>query len=542
MAYEYGFSCCIFNISESIKQRIGPNYVSNMVATAQASTTPTRTNRVAVAATSRTSSPSITSQSSKMEAIVSLESPAPTSPAQVRSNTRHITAQRSSDTPSASAIVSAAPPTVPASSSNSVSHTSKINSNASTVHFPSPSANLSKSYKQPLVGSNDALSPLQQRMALWNSSSPGPVPSLAEPRISQRTAPVISSSNMEVQTIVNGGPMTPTNQPTKTSSSPRTPASANKKYLARDILRSLGGSGLLNGKRKRSEEPPTVSKRGRTVQGEQQNVDIGAPGSVSSFSGQDATLDALPVSPGRGHAQREEEEEEEVEVENEIALSENMKLSAPRTTANPPSVPSVTDEIIDISDDESFQKESSLVKRSETQPLAAPVSLPFPPTETVPSKTKEPLFLPSPSSSPRSTRSLQYQEDHPILGKDNSLENKAPWDMPSIDTLDDPVAKTLALRSRKTNMKGMEVYVLIPPPPDWVKRANQTSQVRDKQQNRDNAKRKPRVNKAQEEADDSEDEIEHWYIDGGNVSKHGQEAATGEADGTTSITTPRRTR
>jgi hypothetical protein len=115
------------------KQRMGSNYISNMVATAQAnsSTTvpkpPTRENRaVAAAASQSLLSSSSASQSRKVESLVNLQPRTATSPAQVLSNTRHIVAQRPTASP--------APPTISVPSAIPASlHARQVESNAPPV-------------------------------------------------------------------------------------------------------------------------------------------------------------------------------------------------------------------------------------------------------------------------------------------------------------------------------------------------------------------------------------------------------------------------
>src|SRR5882762_4334943 len=110
---------------------MGPNYISNMVAVAQANTSPTlpkpptRENIVAGAATPHVpGSSSDTFQSRKAETYINIEPPVAMSPAQVRSNTRHVPTQRPSNTPGTS--VSPAPPPIPTSSITPIPQTESV--------------------------------------------------------------------------------------------------------------------------------------------------------------------------------------------------------------------------------------------------------------------------------------------------------------------------------------------------------------------------------------------------------------------------------
>jgi hypothetical protein len=241
-----------------------------------------------------------------------------------------------------------------------------------------------------------------------------------------------------------------------------------------------------------------------------------------AISVQDLAVDALPV---HASASQREEDDEIILVEDMTSMTSRpgpSHISNSQMAFVSTSTPLQSEDIIDISDDE---PEKSPVKPVEALPVIEPVFSPFPLAETVPSKAKEPLFLPSPSSSPRSAQSLQYpNRTLHTLGGDN-VEIEAPWDMPSMDVLDVSMEHPLALGPKRKN-KRMEVYVLIPPPPDWVKGAKQ-SKKGGKQ------KRKPWI--ADEEVGDSEiEETEDWDVKEGTTSRRRPEIDTGKADGTTS--------
>jgi hypothetical protein len=261
--------------------------------------------------------------------------------------------------------------------------------------------------------------------------------------------------------------------------------------------------------------------------------------SGSSSPGQHSTADALPAQASAPQKEEDEEDEDEIAVKHMVS-SPPPPFSGPPQPSNSQTVAILspaslqTDDVVDISDDEP-QNEKSSTKPAEAPPIAAPVFSSFPPAETRPPKIKEPLFLPEPSSSPRSVQSLHYADDgHPQPGDD--LEINAPWDTPSMD-----VSMGQPLEPTKESKKRTEVYVLIPPPPDWVKRAKRSSnkiyssQETVKQQMLNNAKHKPWVNE-DEEVGDSEDDI---HANPKGMSQREQGLDNGETDGTTSISFPR---
>ena len=562
---------------------MGPNYISDMVAEAQAnpSTTlpkpPTRENRAAAAAASQAPASTTTSEPQKAEALINLEPPVPVSPSQVRSNTRHVATQRPNNVPVDPVSTSAAstlPLSTPTSSNTHqaasahqpITPNGLIPSNVSTAP---PSA-----YTRPSISSiSQNVAPVQphvQRGRQWLSYVPPGQPALqsgfqpgsTRPWITPKIAPAISHSvvNPAAQRTAAVIPTTPTNQQTQQSQmgvSPRTPASADKKHLARDILRSLGGSHLLSGKRKRSEEPSTAAKRLRPSQDVQTNADALASDSASNIqsdsaiSNQQISVDSLPI-----HAsalQREEEEEGEEEGENkegkeeeeeEIMLVEDMMSLSPlpgpqlaQTAVKSSSPPLHSDEIIDISDDE-LQNEKSPAKPIEALPITASVSSPFPSAQSIPSKAKEPLFLPSPSSSPRSAQSLHDPDKDPLNSGGDNIEVEAPWDMPSVD-LGDVTMEQLRSPEPKKRQKKMKVYVLIPPPPDWVKRAKQigknfpSRRGKNQRQTSNNARRIPWL-PDDEDVGDSENGIEEIEGSEGRTSQATSEVDTREAKGTIS--------
>jgi hypothetical protein len=560
------------------KQRMGPNYISNMVATAQADSSatvpkpPTRENRAVAAAVSQSlPSSSSASQPRKAESLVNLEPRTATSPAQVLSNTRHIVAQR----PTASAPAPAPPTRSVPSATPARLHARQAKSNtppvqplvsngassiagygpttASTAPFPvwPPPSTSSTQPSSSVFQSTTSAQPQFAIPTNWglyappgNESRSGYQPGPPGSWVSQRKVPItMTPSNSDGQGLAAGAPMTPTNQQLQTDSSPRTPASADKKHLARDILRSLGGSRLLNGKRKRSAEPPVAAKRTRPLGAEQPDSDIHTGGNFA-LSDQQPAGDVLPIHTS---ALRREEEEDDDEIElvedmtsfPPLPISGSSRSSESQAAPMPSSTQLQLDDIIDISDDETNNLPAKPIK---SMPIVAPAPSLFPAASMVSSKAKEPLFLPSPSSSPRSTRSLQYLDNGALTREDHDDEIEAPWDMPSMDI---SAEQPFSLESKKIRM---EPYVYIPPPPDWVKRAMQrsdkvqNSQQKNRQLKHNNAKRKAWIMEDDEVVGDSEhemDEIEGW--DGG-TSQRARGLDTKEADGMTPNPSPQLTR
>jgi hypothetical protein len=172
-------------------------------------------------------------------------------------------------------------------------------------------------------------------------------------------------------------------------------------------------------------------------------------------------VDAVPIV---GVTPREDDENDEDEVE--IDLVEDMTSIAPLPAAGHQAgiashTNSQSSEHINHDGDD-IQTTRSL------KPIAAPQFSPAPLPE-VGSKAKEPLFLPSStSSSPnsRQTPNFPYLDDD-ALGADN-LDPATVMDthMKGLDT----AVETLPA-SKPTKKKRLEVFVLVPPPPDWVKRA-----------------------------------------------------------------------
>jgi hypothetical protein len=94
-------------------------------------------------------------------------------------------------------------------------------------------------------------------------------------------------------------------------------------------------------------------------------------------------------------------------------------------------------------------------KPIKSMPIVAPAPSLFPAASMVSSKAKEPLFLPSPSSSPRSTRSLQYLDNGALTREDHDDEIEASWDMPSMDV---SAEQPFSLESKQDKNGALCIY------------------------------------------------------------------------------------
>lgn len=300
------------------------------------------------------------------------------------------------------------------------------------------------------------------------------------------STPISSSlSNLFTQGSSAQAPSTPSNKQIQPSGTLRTPASADKKHIARDILRSLGSSQVLNGKRKRSHEPPTSipNKRGQKRQGG------GTPdtqfGTVSTlqFGQHSHAVDVVPVIAAAPEMDGDDDDEAE------INLVEDM------TSLSPPPSLSINDNTKDT---------------MSTKSIAIPQFSPIPKLEAERSKAKEPLFLPSSrSSSPNRGRAPSFQDqDGDGPGVDN-MDTDTAWDMDLtlMKDLNASVETPAALEPKKKS-KRMEVFVLVPPPPDWVKQAKLNTHGT--QASKESSKRKGLSRGKKGNVDEAEDEIEEW--------------------------------
>lgn len=328
-----------------------------------------------------------------------------------------------------------------------------------------------------------ALSDQPSRHVIHKATYHGPQLPSVEP--SMFTTPLQSPSptlsNGQIQEGSQQLLHTPTTLHLANGSSLRTPASADKRHLARDILRSLAG------KRKRSQDAliDISSKRVR----DEVPANPAQPSSVTS--------DASAIE----NSQRREEEAQVQSVENMITT---LLLKS----ASPPLLTAQTTDMLPSEPVDAGSKALALPTTAvlDTQLVAGP------------SKAREPLFLPSPTSSLRS--SVQF--DPGDLG---AAYESPPIPIPS-PSVSPPLYK-----------KQMEPYVLILPPPDWVKRHIDTQRTRNKsgQRLRDAVQQRPAPARKVLQPSDLEDdieEIEQW--DGeANTGSRGREM---DADGTSFLT------
>jgi hypothetical protein len=288
-----------------------------------------------------------------------------------------------------------------------------------------------------------------------------------------------------------------------------------------------------------------AAKRARSLQPEQPNHDdaqtAGSKSNLqlnSDVSDQQPIVDALSVDT-LALRKEEEDDDEGIEIVEEMTtLTTSLPEPSQPQIASMPSSAQLQQDIIDISDDDDLENRKLPSEPGETLPVASP-AFPVWPPEVVPFKAKEPLFLPSPSSSPRSPRSLQYAVHDPLTMGRKSVEIEASWDMPSIDGPE--ISGQLFSPQPKKKGNRMEAYVLIPPAPDWVRRARHDNS---KARNRQNKNRQLNLNTAkhkswireEEVVTDSENEvedIEDWDVEDGTTRRY-QDVDTREADGTIS--------
>lgn len=401
--------------SDFLEQRIGPGNVSRVApastSTRVISTRPTRGNKTAA-----------TSEASSGQANV-----ARPQQAQLASTVLHLPEQASAGR----APMDSRPPRKEVSNALSL-----------PVSFEPLKPNFSNEFYVNSTGPDPQVGHgLSQHTSLLKPSTPMMSPSL--PSVSILASPAQA-------------PSTPSNQQTQSGVTLRTPASADKKHIARDILRSLGSSRMLNGKRKRSDELPAAlaNKRGQKMQlegGSTPDTQLGILSALQSdqhFHAIDAVsaIAALPAM--------EEDEDDEAEIN----LVEDM------TSLPPPPPFEAAPKHIDNSGDTQDAMTMDPIAMFQFPP---PLKL-----EEERSKAKEPLFLPSSkSSSPngRQTPSVQYG-DGPVV---NNVDIIMDWgtDMTAMKDLDASAETLPALKPMKRSHRRMEVFVLVPPPPDWVKRA-----------------------------------------------------------------------
>ena len=302
-------------------------------------------------------------------------------------------------------------------------------------------------------------------------------------------------------------PTTPIQSQTALAYNPRTPASANKKRLARDILRSLKPR-LANGKRKRSESlvnPPT--KRGRSLGISESQKTPETPSTV--FAPASTSLHDVSSA---SHAQEPRMEDAQHNVVNHI-------LSAPPThqptvqvpinhLPTPNSVPDATARIQEGDlEEEDSAKEALVPHPAVPKPIQAPVSphhsSHIQQLEAGPSEAKVPLFLPSPS--PPSVASFADKHYEDVIDVDSRNE--------SMDAMERSASHPIAKQSPNRKESKTEVYVLVPPTPAWVRHAKAKEQ-RALKTHRRRQSPKPRKITEQEDivvdSEEEEDPIGKW--------------------------------
>lgn len=323
-----------------------------------------------------------------------------------------------------------------------------------------------------------------------------------------------STSQIQLPTL----PTTPVQPETALASGPWTPASANKKHLARDILRSLNPR-LVSGKRKRSEEPiNTPTKRGRSLGiSESQptrETSAAAFSTASTSLLHDANLTSI-----------QEPRSEHVQLNFKFV---NHPLSAPppqpiERLPTPASIPDVTASMQEATEEEEDAiNEALIVSPAEPKQVQAPVfTHPIIETqqpEAGPSKAKEPLFLPSPSMSPTSAASLQYPVDDYTQQED--VVDVDAWGE-SMDAVEKLASHPISRQSANPKKRSKaEVYVLMPPTPAWVKRAKiKQKKAKEKRAKETQRHRHPKRRKISEQeeiiadSEQEEDPIEDWDVE-----------------------------
>jgi len=149
----------------------------------------------------------------------------------------------------------------------------------------------------------------------------------------------------------------------------------------------------------------------------------------------------------------------------------------PRSPSPPPppsstSTPAIL-ETIEISDTDMEEDETSITRNSFKRSATPPG--PLQRFNAVPSdrSSKEPLFLPSPTSSP-SRLSLTAAGD---IEDDDAYDGYPVSDALDSDHASREVTSESQLEttrpSQRSKQKRQQVYVLVPPPPEWVRRSRQ---------------------------------------------------------------------
>lgn len=287
----------------------------------------------------------------------------------------------------------------------------------------------------------------------------------------------------------NGAPQGVSISPARTSASipaPRTPASVNKKLLARDILRSFGRGDILSSlgeKRKRSEERQihdVSDKRAR-----EQSSASSAPIS-SSVPANDTNVTMAEPQTVQGNAELGEVDKHLIEtVVSSPRLSPITSADAQSEVLLPvPGLPTVGTSII------------ATATVTGTPPVAGP------------SIAKEPLFLPSPGSSTHHVEATQTPESD----ENNRSHMYKTHYMPHPVNPDEIVDFILPSRT----------YVQVPVAPEWVRLYKHRLKI---SQDSNYHQLQPPTREVLE-ISDSEDEIEQWDGEGANPSQLGSRIRT----------------
>ncbi|KZP13470.1 hypothetical protein FIBSPDRAFT_133619 [Athelia psychrophila] len=286
-------------------------------------------------------------------------------------------------------------------------------------------------------------------------------------------------------------------------SGPRTPASVNKKLLARDILRSFGRGDILSslgGKRKRSEDrqPPDMSgKRAR---------DKSPASSAQIASPLPAVAPVLVISDTTDEPQMallaEEEEEADVQLIETMVTSPGLNLVRSADT-QPDKSPQVS------------------VATGAGVSMTPAVTASDIPLVAEPPKTREPLFLPSPTSSLHEVDMDQSHESQPLAHPQQGSDDAATSHIPVYTHYYEPHPEWPAEEVKPT--LPSRCFVKVPEAPEWVKLYNQGRKER--------AEKSRRRRPSPIVISDSEDEIEQWEgegEEGGKPSQRGNKIGADE--------------
>lgn len=310
---------------------------------------PTHGNRATVSAVSSAAPQVHANASSDASSNVDLKQPTITVPNQLRSNIRHIEAQ-SSETVSP-AVQLPSNTSAPFTHLNSTSQPSQYNPNA---HSQPNTFDRANSASQAKPSQNIGVGAAQKPWLSYDANSAkfqaslGRVQSLTQQHTSvhQENALLSTTNNKASSPLPSNinapsGPTTPRNQQPIPSSSLRTPASVDRRTLARDILRSLIG------KRKRTEEPVGNNKRGRQNQSGQDptptpttnpSITTAAPPPPASTS-VDTASNIRPIEttnqvvPNTYMMLRQEEDEAEIDLVNEVMTTSPPKSRSPEAVS-----------------------------------------------------------------------------------------------------------------------------------------------------------------------------------------------------------------